>query len=301
MREISYTITEEYNNKPLLNFLRGSVKLSTYIIRAMKATPNSILVNGKHYRVVDIVFTGDVLTLAIPEKTQPPLFWDSPLDIIFEDEDILIVNKPSGVSVHPTRNHPNYTLSNAVAYHLAKNNNQSAAARSIGRLDKVTSGVMVFAKNSFSASRLNGNIHKIYNALAWGKMEKSGTINAPIYRPDMGKTIRTVDERGDPSVTHWKVIKELPEQTYIEVKTETGRTHQIRVHCNHIGHPLVGDEMYNSPTTENLNRAALHCRQVSFNHPVTEEYVTFVAPLPEDIKKELEKSGFCVDKQDIIC
>lgn len=301
MRVISYKITEEYNNRPLLHFLKGSIKLSTFIIRSMKTTPGSILINGTHHRVVDKVFTNDILTLTIPEKTEPPLLWETPLDIIYEDEDLLVVNKPSGVSVHPTHNHPNFTLCNAVAYYLVSNNNQPAAARAIGRLDKVTSGVMIFAKNSFSASRLNGNMHKIYNAIAWGKMEKSGTVNAPIFRPDKNKTTRTVDERGDPSVTHWQVIKELPCQSFIEVKTETGRTHQIRVHCNHIGHPLVGDEMYNSPTTENLTRAALHCREVSFTHPVTNEYVTFVAPLPDDMKKELEKSGFYVDKQDNIC
>ncbi len=301
MRKITYTITEEYNQRPLLHFLKGYVKLSTFIIRSMKTTPGSILINGVHHRVVDKVSTGDSLTLTIPEKTEPPLLWEKALEILFEDDDLLVINKPSGISVHPTHNHPNYTLCNAVAYYLINSNNEPAAARAIGRLDKVTSGVMIFAKNSFSASRLNGNMQKIYNALAWGEMEKEGTIDAPIFRPDKNKTTRTVDERGDPSVTHWRLIESKNNQSFIEVKTETGRTHQIRVHCNHIGHPLVGDSMYNSPVTENLTRAALHCRQISFVHPVTNEEVTFVAPLPEDMKKELEKNGFCVDKQHIIC
>ena len=108
-------------------------------------------------------------------------------------------------------------------------------------------------------------------------------------------------EQGDKAVTHWKAIAHLDNKTFLEIKTETGRTHQIRVHCAHIGHPLLGDEMYGAPVTEHLKRAALHCNKVSFIHPVTNKEMTFVAPLPDDMKKELEKSGFFVDKQNIIC
>jgi 23S rRNA pseudouridine1911/1915/1917 synthase len=218
------------------------------------------------------------------------------LDIIFEDEDILIINKPSGISVHPTFNHPNGTLCNAVSTYLIKKYNEPAAGRAIGRLDKVTSGVMVFAKNSLAASKLNGNMEKKYNAIAWGKMEESGTINAPIFRPDKGKTIRCVDPRGDEAITHWSLIKALDDISFIEVITETGRTHQIRVHCAHIGHPLVGDEMYSSPVTENITRAALHCREISFNHPITNKRMTFIAPLPEDMRGELERHNYNPDK-----
>lgn len=301
MRKIEYIITEEYHDRPLLHFMKGEIKLSTYIIRHLRNTPGTVFINGTHWRVVDKVKAGDRLTINIPEKTTPPPLWDKEISIIYEDEDILIVNKPSGISSHPTKNHPNGTLCNAVANYLIKTNNEPAAGRAVGRLDKVTSGVMLFAKNSFSASRLNGNMQKVYNALVWGQVEESGTINAPIYRPDMGLTLRTVDERGDEAITHWKLIEQFTDKAFVEVRTETGRTHQIRVHFDYIGHPLVGDELYGSPETEFLNHAALHCKSITINHPISGEAMTFVAPLPEDMKKELEKSGFCVDKLDTIC
>ncbi len=301
MRIIEYTITPEYNDRPLLHFLKGQLNLSTFIVRIFRNTPDTIFINGEHIRVIDKVKAGDLLTLKIPEKTTPPLLWEKELDIIFEDEDLLVINKPSGISVHPTHNHPNGTLCNAVAAYLIKTLNEPAAGRAIGRLDKVTSGIMVFAKNTLAASKLNGNMQKIYNAVVWGTTPPQGTIDAPIYRPDKGKTSRCVDHRGDPAVTHYKTICNLSDKSFVEVITETGRTHQIRVHFNHIGHTLVGDDMYGGEHTYYIERAALHCRQVSFKHPVTDEYVTFVAPYPDDIKKELEKSGFCIDKPTDIC
>ena len=292
MRVIKYTITEEYNNRPLIHFLKGHIKLSTHIVQSLRHTNGAVIIDKKAARLIDKVYTGSELELHLPEKTTAPLLWEKELDIIYEDEDILIINKPSGISVHPTFNHPNETLCNAVANYLSKTNHDSTVARAIGRLDKVTSGVMVFAKNAFSASRLNGNMNKKYNALAYGTMDESGTIDAPIYRPDSGKTIRAVGEQGDEAITHWKALAHLHDKTFLEVETETGRTHQIRVHLAHIGHPLLGDEMYGAPITEFLQRAALHCSEVSFNHPVTNKYMTFIAPLPEDMIKELEKSGF---------
>lgn len=301
MRKIEYTITAEYHNRPLLHFMREGIKLSTYIVKHLRNTPQSVFINGTHWRVIDKVNEGDKLTLFIPEKTTPPPLWDYPISIIYEDEDILIVNKPSGISSHPTHNHPNGTLCNAVANYLINTNHEPAAGRAVGRLDKVTSGVMVFAKNSLSASRLNGNMNKIYNAIVWGAPEKSGTIVAPIYRPDMGLTLRTVDERGDHAVTHWTTIEQFEDKAFLQITTETGRTHQIRVHFDYIGHPLVGDELYGAEETEYLNHAALHCRQITITHPITEEEMTFTAPLPDDMKKELKKSGFDVDKYDTIC
>ncbi len=287
MRKLEYIISEEYSNRPLLHFLKGELRLSTYIIRHLRNTPGTVYLNGYHHRVIDDVKAGDYLVLKIPEKTTPPPLWDKEIDIIYEDEDILIVNKPSGISSHPTHNHPNFTLCNAVANYLIKTNNEPAAGRAVGRLDKVTSGVMIFAKNSIAASKLNGNMDKTYNAIVWGTPPEEGTINAPIYRPDMGLTLRCVDPRGDEAITHYKVIKQYPDKAFVEVKTETGRTHQIRVHFDYIGYPLVGDELYKSPVTENLDHAALHCKSITITHPITGEVMTFEADLPIDMKKEL--------------
>ncbi len=287
MRKLEYIIPEEYGERPLLHFLKGELKLSTYIIRHLRNTQGTVYINGYHHRVIDDVKAGDSLVLKIPEKTTPPPLWDKEINIIYEDDDILIVNKPSGISSHPTHNHPNFTLCNAVANYLIKTNNEPAAGRAVGRLDKVTSGVMIFAKNSIAASKLNGNMDKTYNAIVWGTPPETGTINAPIYRPDMGLTLRCVDPRGDEAITHYKVIKQYEDKAFVEVKTETGRTHQIRVHFDYIGHPLVGDELYKSPVTENLDHAALHCKSITITHPITNKVMTFEADLPVDMKKEL--------------
>ncbi len=289
MRKIEYTVSEEYSGTPLYYFLRECVGVSTRIIQTLRHTPGSVFVNGAESRVVDKVKRDDKIEIFLPEKTEAPLLWETELLVIYEDEDLLIINKPSGVSVHPTRNHPNGTLCNAVAAYLKNEGNENFVARAVGRLDKVTSGVMVFAKNAFVASKLNGNLDKTYIALAEGVLEGEGTVNAPIYRPDLNKTIRAVGEQGDEAITNWKVVKNFGDKTLLEVKTVTGRTHQIRVHCAHIGHALVGDEMYGAKTTNNIKRAALHCREVKIIHPVTNKELTFVAELPEDFEKEMNK------------
>lgn len=301
MRKIEYSVTEEYHQYPLLHFLKGYVKLSTRIVQTLRHTKGSVLVNDEYARLVDKVSLGDKVTITLPETTTPPLLWETALDIIFEDDDLLVINKPSGISVHPTFNHPNGTLCNAVAAYLTKENNYSSVARAVGRLDKVTSGVMIFAKNSFAASKLNGNLDKTYLAVVTGTTQESGFIEAPVYRPDFNKTVRCVDEKGDYALTTYKTLFHCNNISVVEVKTETGRTHQIRVHFSHIGHPLIGDEMYGGASTESITRAALHCYQVSFTHPVTNELLTFKAPLPEDIKKEFEKNGICVDKSNLFC
>ncbi len=295
MRKIEYTVTTEYSQRPLLHFLKGHIKLSQRITQTLRHTPGAVLVNGEFARLIDKVSNGDKVTINIPQNIQPPLLWDAPLEIIFEDDDLLVINKPSGVSVHPTFNHPNGTLYNAVASYLSNKNGIPSAAGAVGRLDKVTSGVMVFAKNKVIASRLNGNMKKTYWAIATGVTKESGTINAPIYRPDPNKTIRAVG-KGDEAITHYKALAHFENKTFLEITTETGRTHQIRVHFNYIGNTLLGDEMYGSPITENLKRAALHCRSVAFINPITNKEMLFIAPLPEDMKKELEKSGFMLDK-----
>ena len=290
MRKIEQKVPEQFNGTPLYYFLRECVGVSTRIIQTLRHTPESVYVNGSESRVIDKVKTDDEIVIYIPEKTDAPLLWETNLNVIYEDEDLLIINKPSGVSVHPTRNHPNGTLCNAVAAYLKNEGNESFVARAVGRLDKVTSGVMVFAKNAFVASKLNGNLDKTYIALAEGVLEGEGTVNAPIYRPDLNKTIRAVGEQGDEAITNWKALKSFDDKTLLEVKTITGRTHQIRVHCAHIGHALVGDEMYGAKVTDNIKRAALHCSEVKIVHPVTNEDLTFVAEFPEDLKKEVQSA-----------
>ena len=291
MRILEYTVPQEYSDRPLLHFLKGHLKLSTKITQSLRHTEGSVTANDRVVRMIDNVYENELVTIRIPEKSTPPLLCDMELDIIYEDEDILVLNKPAGISAHPTRRHPNGTLANGVANYIISNGGSEAAGRAIGRLDKGTSGVIVFAKNSLSAYRLNGKIKKTYYAIIKGDVNDSGTIDTPIYRPDPGKTIRAVStEREDalPAVTHWQVAERHNNKILLKVNIETGRTHQIRVHFSSIGFPLIGDDMYGGEVTENLSRPGLHCAKAEFLHPTTNEPVVFEAKLPDDILKELE-------------
>ncbi|MBO7178783.1 MAG: RluA family pseudouridine synthase [Clostridia bacterium] len=290
MRILEYTVPEEYSERPLLHFLKGHLKLSTKIVQSLRHTYGSVTANDRVVRMIDNIFENEIVTIRIPEKSTPPLLCEMDLDIIYEDEDILVLNKPAGISAHPTRRHPNGTLANGVANYIIKNGGSEAAGRAIGRLDKGTSGVIVFAKNSLSAFRLNGKIEKTYFAVIKGDVSDTGTIDTPIYRPDPGKTLRavsTIREDALPAVTHWEVVERYNDKALLKVNIETGRTHQIRVHFSSIGHALLGDDMYGGEITDNLCRPALHCGKAEFLHPTSNEKMCFEAKLPSDISKEL--------------
>lgn len=290
MRILEYKVPEEYSDRPVLHFLKGYLKLSTKIVQSLRHTEGSVTSNDRVVRMIDNVYENEIVVIRIPEKSTPPLLCEMDLNIIFEDEDILVLNKPAGISAHPTRRHPNGTLANGVANYIIKNGGGEAAGRAIGRLDKGTSGVIVFAKNSLSAFRLNGKIGKTYYALVKGNISDSGTINIPIYRPDPNKTLRAVStEREDalPATTHWKVEKRNGDKALLKVNIETGRTHQIRVHFSSIGFALIGDDMYGGEVTENLCRPGLHCGRAEFIHPTSGERMCFEAELAGDIVKEL--------------
>ena len=297
MRKIEATIPLEYSGRPLLHFLKGSLKFSEHIVGTLRHTENSVLLNDKNARVIDRVFEFDRLTVYLPEKTTPPLLCEMKLNIIYEDDDLLVLNKPAGVSVHPTRNHPNGTLANGVADYIIKAGGAPSAVRAVGRLDKGTSGVIVFAKNIYAASRLNGKIEKIYIAIAYKNMTGSGTIATPIYRPDPKKTLRATSENavGESAVTHWEALRSFENETLLKIITETGRTHQIRVHLSSVNAPLVGDDMYGGPLTENMRRPALHCETVAFSHPTENKTISFFAPLPDDMSAELDSVSTVLD------
>lgn len=284
MRKLDFTVPEEYDGQRLQNFLRGEIKLSLRLMRSLKRVENGIGINGEHARTVDIVHKGDTVTLNIPyTQGSAKAVSDIDLDIRYEDDDVLVVNKPALLPIHESHNHQGDTLANAVAAHL-KNEGKSPVFRAIGRLDKGTSGLVVCALNQHSAARLSGNIEKEYIAIPSGRYDGKGTIDAPIYRPDPMKTLRCVDPRGDRAVTHYESVKSSDAASLLKIRLETGRTHQIRVHFANLGTPLIGDFMYGAQD-ERIDRQSLHCARVRFVQPITSEQIECFAELPEDMQR----------------
>ena len=288
-RIIEYTVAPEYDGMKLYTFLRSVNSLSLTAVRKLKHTDGGILRNGEFIRTVDTVAAGDVITVSLPVKPAAMEPTEIALDILYEDDDILVINKPATLAMHPTHNHQGDTLANAVVNYFEKKGRQTGF-HAVGRLDKCTSGVVVCALNSVAAGKLSGKIEKEYYALVQGEYSGSGTVDKPIYRPDPGKTLRAAGETGDRAVTHWKALSSAGGVSLLSITLETGRTHQIRVHFSSLQTPLCGDEMYGG-TTDLISRAALHCRKAEFTHPVTNEKMTFTAPLPEDMHSAASKAG----------
>ncbi len=287
MRTLEYTIPEEFDGKTVETFLRGHIKMSLALFRSQKRVPDGITLNGVHTRSIDEIHTGDILRVNIPDDERASLPSDYPLDVIYEDEDILVINKPAELPMHESHNHQGDTLANAVAGYLAKKG-KPAIFRAVGRLDKGTSGAVLCALNTFAASKLSGKIEKEYVAVPTGKYTEKGTIDKPIYRPDPIKTYRTADDRGDRAVTHYFPVEHGENYSLLLIKLETGRTHQIRVHFAFMGTPLYGDTMYGT-ADKDIDRQALHCRSLTFIHPVTDKKMTFEAEMPEDMKRLLTR------------
>ncbi|MGN1347524.1 MAG: RluA family pseudouridine synthase [Acutalibacteraceae bacterium] len=290
MRRLEFVIPPEYDEKTVYTFLKGKVRISLALLRSLKRVENGIELNGVHTRTVDLIHSGDILSINIPDdgvcaeddgKIKTQAHCDP--EIIFEDEDILVVNKPALLPIHESHNHQGDTLQNVVGAYLLRQG-KSASFRAVGRLDKGTSGLVVCALNRFCAARLSGSIKKEYLAVVTGEYNEKGTVDVPIYRPDPMKTYRTCDERGDRAVTHYNPEKTGNGLTLMRIKLETGRTHQIRVHFSHLGTPLVGDTMYGK-ADERITHQCLHCAKAVFIHPLTGEEVICEAPMPEDMQK----------------
>lgn len=280
-RILEYKIKDDFDGKKVEHFLRKQLGMSARVIKDVKFSENGLVLNGKRVRTIDLLHTGDKFTITFPDDTgemfEPLPF---PLEILFEDEDFLIVNKPAGLANHPSHNHQGDTLANAVAFHLKENGKQSVF-RSVGRLDKGTSGIVICALNRFAAATVSGKIYKEYEAVCEGVLTGEGVIDAPIFRPDPIITVRTVDERGEKAVTEWRALKNVNGRTHLRIHLRTGRTHQIRVHFAHLGMPLTGDTMYGTPS-DLISHQALVCKYCRFTHPVTKEIIEIEVPTPAD-------------------
>lgn len=286
-RILRFTIDERYDGRKVVHFLRGEAGMSARLVGSLKRLPDGICLNGSQTRTIDRLHAGDLLTLSFPDDTgsvEPLCF---PLDVLYEDEDLLIVNKPAGLAMHPTHNHQGDTLANALAAYFQQQGRQ-VAMRCVGRLDKDTSGIVVCALNRYAAARLSGCVEKAYLAVASGLYRGSGAIDRPIVRPDPLHTSRAVGEGGLPAVTHWRALMQGENRTLLRVRLETGRTHQIRVHFASLGTPLVGDTMYGT-ADDRIARQALHCAAARLIHPVTGRALQAEAPLPPDMQALCER------------
>ncbi|WP_099467579.1 RluA family pseudouridine synthase [Konateibacter massiliensis] len=288
-RTLTYTITPQYAGYLIGDFLRAH-GYSRHLIIHLKQTEKGILQNGEWAYINSALNPNDTLTIQIIEEetSEHIIPVKMELSIVYEDEDILVINKAADMPVHPSINNYDNSLANGLAFYF-KEQNLPFVFRCINRLDRDTTGLVLLAKNMYSGCVLsdmvkNREIHREYLAVTEGKLEDSGTVDAPIGRKDDSIIERCIDfENGQTAVTHYTRIDYKNSFSLASIVLETGRTHQIRVHMKHIGHPLPGDFIYN-PDYSRIKRQALHSHKLSFLHPVTKKAMTFSVPLPEDMK-----------------
>lgn len=257
-----------------------------------------VMVNGTTVKANYKVKAGDQVTITVPEPTVLELTPENiPLEIVYEDEDVAVVNKPQGMVVHPSAGHPNGTLVNALLFHMQNLSSINDVIRPgiVHRIDKDTSGLLMIAKNDFAHESLAKQLKektslRKYVALVHGVIpHEKGVIDAPIGRSKTDRKMQAVIEEGKPAVTHFQVLERFADFTLVELQLETGRTHQIRVHMKYIGYPLAGDPVYGPKKTLPGKGQFLHAQVLGFEHPRTGEFLTFTAPLPEVFQKTLEK------------
>lgn len=300
MKESSFTIKEIDEGKRLDKFLTKELEEAsrTYIQRLI--VEKMVTVNGRYEKGSYKVQKGDLVKIIIPETKLPEIkAAEMDLEIIYEDENIIVINKPPGLIVHPVPGNWNNTLVNALLAYSDKLSGINGVRRPgiVHRLDKDTSGVIVVAKDDQSHKRLverfkDRDILKVYHAIVKGNLpHDKGIIDAPIGRdPGKRKRMAVTERNSKKAVSHFQVIERFKDFTYLQIKLETGRTHQIRVHLSYLGYPILGDDKYGKKKVlRNLHvkRQLLHAYILGFEHPITGEWLEFKAPLPEDFRSIL--------------
>lgn len=284
-RVLTYEITAEQAGTKIGDFLRRA-GYSRHVIIHLKKTENGILLNGEWAYVGQFLKEGDHLEIRIieSESSEQIVPAELPLDIVYEDEDLLIINKPADMPIHPSINNYDNTLANALMWYYQQKG-ETFVYRCINRLDRDTTGLLIVAKNMLSGGILSDmskkrEIQREYLAIAEGEVPQEGAIDAPIARKEESVIERCVDfEKGDRAVTHYWRLDYRNGYSLVRLKLETGRTHQIRVHMKYIGYPLTGDYLYN-PDYRILDHQALHSWKLAFRHPVTGAQMQFKADPP---------------------
>lgn len=298
MAKYEHIVTNEEEGLTINQILRQNYKFSSRFRTKMKYQ-SLVDLNGSPAPGYLRPAAGDVIGVRLPEESSdfPPE--NIPLDIIFEDDDLILVNKQPGIIVHPTKGHPEHTIANAVMYYMQQTD-QVFKVRFANRIDMDTTGIIIVAKNANAQNDLSNQMRhnsviKKYIALVEGCVEEDHfTIDLPIGRPDQISIQRKVmEEGGKNAVTEVRVIDRFDSEKYgphtlLEILLHTGRTHQIRVHLSHVGHVIAGDILYGG-RTDIISRQALHAYHIEFTHPATGEYMTFETDLPEDIRSAIDR------------
>ena len=289
----THQVSSEYHLSQARVVLAKDLGMSRQLLTRLKRS-GALLVNGHPALLKDLVQADDRLHITIQEEKEQDI---SPepmeLDIVFEDEHVIIINKDPGIVVHPTKGYLSNTVANGVIHHWQAQGH-GFVFRPVHRLDRDTSGLLIIAKNTYIQDVLTEQHHsglwqKSYTAVVSGVIKPDrGIVEAPIARVGNGSRARVISEQGKPSTTLWEVVERFSAASLIKAQLVTGRTHQIRVHMAYIGHPLIGDDVYGVPTP-NIARQALHASEISFVHPITREEMQFICPLPEDIRRLLER------------
>lgn len=296
---LEHIISEDEAGKPLKHILKRKLQISERLVKKLKLQ-QKIFINDTPERVNYIVRPGERLKVVLDLNEECDFIepQNIPLDIVFEDDCLIVLNKQPGIVVHPTCSHQDNTIANGIIYHLMQKG-ITKKVRPVSRLDRDTSGIIIFAKNQFVQEMLIKQMHsnlfeKEYLGVVQGIPEHNeGTINLPIDRKPGSIMLRHIAETGAPSITHYRVQNRFPSHNaaLLGFKLETGRTHQIRVHCQAMGFPIIGDTLYSENSSLFISRQALHSYRTKIVHPKTGKDIIFKAELPSDIKNLLEILG----------
>ena len=292
IRRVSLTVPPERAGQKVDTLLRKALGLSGTVIRRIKWLPDGILLDGERVFTSRRVEPGQVLTVRLsdPERRSGVVPAPGPLDIVYEDGDMLVLNKAPGVLVHPGAGHYADTIGNFLLDYYDQTGVE-ADFHPVHRLDKGTSGLMVAAKHPHAQEVLKNQLHtaefrRIYLAVCLGgPAEEAGTVDAPIGMAEGSIVARAVGPDGLPARTHYRVLERRGDRTLVRLELETGRTHQIRVHMAHLGCPLAGDFLYGTEDRDLIPRPALHSSELTVRQPVTGETLTFTCPLPADMAR----------------
>ena len=297
-RRLDWVVPPECEGTRVDTLLKKHMLLSGTVVRRIKWLEDGILVDGVRVNTRFVPKAGQTISVRLsdPERLSGVVAAPGPLDIVYEDQDLIVLNKPAGLSVHPGPGHYSDTLGNFLVYYY-ESSQQEADFHPVHRLDRGTSGLLVAAKHPYAQELLKEQLHspafrRVYLAVCEGTPEPAaGVVDAPLGPVEGSLMAQQVRPDGKPARTHYEVLETDGIRSLLRLELETGRTHQIRVHMAHLGHPLTGDFLYGTEDHTLIPRAALHSYQLTFRHPLTHEELTFQQPLPEDMTRIMEPTS----------